>query len=598
MVADSETKIPINDIQLLKRLWKQLDRISKNKFAMVLLLTLASSATEILTIGAAVPFLVVLASPEVAVEYVKKSALFSEFSADFNSNYKLWFVSLFCFAAVLAGVIRVWLLRSSANLAFGIGAEITSKMFSSALTRTYEEQCAASTSELIDAISVKSFNIVMIVQTTLSFLSNLFIFVTMVMAITIVAPSYILYGAGGFIFAYLLIVQFTKNKISSNAEIVSRESLKAVSIVSVGFGAIRDIIIDGNVKYYIDLFKNAEFKLKSAQATNSVLGNAPRYLMESLGLLTVAILGYQMTSNAALSEIAIPILGAIALAAQRLLPVLQQIYWGWSSIKTLIPSLEEQIQLLESANPSAEKITLGAHVPEMELLEFRNVSFGYKGNLPILNDLNIKIKAGEKIGIVGETGSGKSTLVDLIMGLLRPTKGEILINGMALWDEIEVSAWQSTLAHVPQTIYLANDSVAANIAFGSKIEKVDREKIKVLSEKAKIDWVTASAGNVLDQNVGENGSMLSGGQRQRIGIARALYKNAKIIVFDEATSALDQNTENEIMKTIYEIDHGITVFIIAHRHSTLSGCNKIVEVKDGALNTYSNYSDYINRKTK
>jgi ABC-type multidrug transport system fused ATPase/permease subunit len=598
MDMGNKVEMPINDVLLLKRLWAQLDRESKKKFAKVFLLTVASSATEIITIGAAVPFLAVLTSPEIALSYIQKFTLFNEFFLDFNGDYKFWFVTLFGVAAVLAGLIRVWLLRSSSNLAFGIGAEISSKMFARALTRTYEEQCASSTTELIDAISIKSFNIVVIVQTGLSFLSNLFIFTTMILAIILVAPSYILYGAAGFILAYMLIVLFTRNRISANAEIVSQESLKAVSVVAEGFGAIRDIIIDGNVNYYIELFKKTELKLKSAQATNSILGNAPRYLMESLGLLAVAILGYQMTSSVAQSEIAIPMLGAIALAAQRLLPVLQQIYWGWSSIKSLTPALEQQLQLIELAQPMVIKAKIETKISSFESLEFRNVWFSYKGNEPILKGVSISIKAGEKIGVVGETGSGKSTFVDLIMGLLRPTEGEILINGMELWNDGYVDAWQSALAHVPQAIYLANSNVANNIAFGSRMEKIDKQKINDVAAKAKVNWVNSGGINILDQKVGENGAMLSGGQRQRIGIARALYKSAKLIVFDEATSALDQNTEKEIMNTVYEIDSEITLVIIAHRSSTLSGCDKILEIKDGGVNIHSSYLEYMARREK
>lgn len=598
MTKSAKVGMPINSVILLKRLWIQLDREFKNKFVKVLLLSIASSAAEMLTIGAAVPFLAVLSSSELAFSYIKKIALLSEFSIDPGGNYKLWFVILFASAAVLAGLIRVWLLQSSTKLAFEAGAEISSKMFANAITRTYEEHCASSTTEIIDLISVKSYNIVIVVQTALSFLSNLIIFTAIVMAVVIIAPSYLLYASSVFIFSYLLMVQFTKHKISANAEKVSQGSLRAVSIVSEGFGAIRDIIIDGNVNYYIELFKRTELRLKSAQARNAILGNAPKFLMESLGLLAFAILGYHMTSTASLSEIAIPMLGSIALAAQRLLPVLQQIYWGWSSIRSLLPSLQQQLQILEITKHSTQKTNKPIKLLHLDSIEFKNVTFSYKGGKSILKGINVSIKSGEKIGIVGETGSGKSTFVDLIMGLLRPTEGAIFINGMELWNKVDIGVWRSSLAHVPQTIYLANANIAANIVFGSANENVDQEKLKDVSLKAKVDWSATGGLKVLDQVVGENGAMLSGGQRQRIGIARALYKSAELIVFDEATSALDQNIENEIMKTIYEIDSKVTLLIIAHRHSTLSGCDRILEIKDGLIYTHSSYSSYMAGRDK
>jgi ATP-binding cassette subfamily B protein len=224
-------------------------------------------------------------------------------------------------------------------------------------------------------------------------------------------------------------------------------------------------------------------------------------------------------------------------------------------------------------------------------INLANVYFKYQDkNNFVLEAINLKINKGSRIGIIGKTGSGKSTLIDLIMGLLHPSNGSIEIDGVTL-DSKNLRGWQKQIAHVPQFIYLADVSIKENIAFGVQDDVIDFEKVKTCAQKAQLNELIESLPDNYDTKVGEKGVQLSGGQRQRIGIARALYKNAKIIIFDEATSALDDHTEKAIIKTINDLDPDLTILMIAHRVTTLKNCCTIIEVKDKSISGEFSYQD-------
>ena len=250
----------------------------------------------------------------------------------------------------------------------------------------------------------------------------------------------------------------------------------------------------------------------------------------------------------------IPILGTLAFGAQRMLPALQQVYAGWSSLQSGAASLRDVLELLEQ--PMSKDINTNQRkVGFTNSLELREVSFKYQGDKApyVLKGINISIKKGSKVGIVGPTGSGKSTLLDIIMGLLSPTKGSLFLDGVRI-SESNLRGWQKNIAHVPQSIFLADISIEENIAFGVPKENINSSRVRVAAKKAQISTFIESLPNQYNSYVGERGVRLSGGQRQRIGIARALYKKSDIIVFDEATSSLDNQTEIAVMEAIDSLE--------------------------------------------
>jgi ATP-binding cassette subfamily B protein len=292
---------------------------------------------------------------------------------------------------------------------------------------------------------------------------------------------------------------------------------------------------------------------------------------------------------------AIPVLGALALGAQRLLPVLQQIYSAYITIKGNQASTRDALDLLDQSMPEH------AHAPPARPMAFnssitlKDLSFCYTPQGPwVLRRLNLEIPKGGRVGFVGVTGSGKSTLLDLVMGLLAPTEGELLIDNTAITPQ-NTRAWQAHISHVPQAIFLSDTSIAENIAFGVPPQQIDRQRVKQAARQAQIAQTIEGWPNGYDTLVGERGVRLSGGQRQRIGIARALYRQANVIIFDEATSALDNETEAAVMQAVETLGRDITILIIAHRLTTLRNCDRIVELATGGIKAMGGYEQMMRR---
>jgi ATP-binding cassette subfamily B protein len=315
--------------------------------------------------------------------------------------------------------------------------------------------------------------------------------------------------------------------------------------------------------------------------------------MEALGMVMIAALAYALSQRPGGIASAVPVLGALALGAQRLLPALQQAYSAWQSIAGNRDSLADVIDLLDQDVPAELLQPAPPPLPFRDEIRFDGVRFRYNLATPwVLDGLTLRIAKGSRIGFVGSTGSGKSTTLDLLMGLLTPTEGSISVDGVVL-DEASVRAWQQSIAHVPQSIYLADASLAENIAFGVPAAGIDRERVRRAARQAQIQEFIESGPEGYDAQVGERGVRLSGGQRQRIGIARALYKNASVLVFDEATSALDNATEQSVMATIDSLDRGLTILLIAHRLTTVRHCDQIVLLEHGQVMAVGSYDQLL-----
>ena len=315
-------------------------------------------------------------------------------------------------------------------------------------------------------------------------------------------------------------------------------------------------------------------------------------------MILIAVLAYFMTQNQDDNSInsSIPVLGALALGAQRLLPVMQQGYGSYSAIKGSWASLEDVISLLDQQIPSYAGKPFPHPIDFKESIRLELLGYKYSTEEPwIFRDIELTIKKGSRIGFIGQTGSGKSTIFDVIMGLIYPTEGQMKIDNQVITQE-NVRSWQARIAHVPQDIYLSDNSISENIAFGIPYEDIDLERVIEVAKRAQIDELIESWEEKYNTFVGEHGIRLSGGQRQRIGIARALYKDADVLIFDEATSALDNETEKSVVKSIEALEGDLTILMIAHRISTLKNCDQIIELVDKNIKVRT-YEDSLRKKT-
>ena len=382
---------------------------------------------------------------------------------------------------------------------------------------------------------------------------------------------------------YGLLAITARKELVHNSHKIAISASQQIKALQEGMGAIRDVLLEGIQDTYVEIYRQADRPQRMLIAKNQFLSNFPRFAVEALGLIAIALLGGLLVIQKRTDEAVIPLLGSLALGAQRLIPALQQTYSSWSSLKNYQADLEAVLELLDQPTPLIIKMT--GYYPMETSIRLELVSFKYGPDQPvILNDISLEIFKGERIGIIGKTGSGKSTMVDLIMGLLKPTTGKVFVDGKDIYDHEHperIFSWRSTICHVPQNIYLADNTIGENIAFGAKDEARDTSRIQTAAKQAQISDYIESCPNSYQTFVGERGIRLSGGQMQRIGIARALYKNADIIVLDEATSALDNTTEESVMSAIESLGRNITIIMIAHRLSTLSRCDRIISLEDG-----------------
>jgi len=313
-------------------------------------------------------------------------------------------------------------------------------------------------------------------------------------------------------------------------------------------------------------------------------------------MVFIAVFAYVLTQQDGGPMETVPILGALALGAQRLLPVLQQAYASYSNIRGSKSSLVDVLSLLNQPLSHHSSDLLLDSKEFKKDIKLKNLGFRYTKDTPwILKGVNLKITKGERIGFIGLTGSGKSTLLDIIMGLLPPTEGQLSIDDLLIEDE-NIGVLRANIAHVPQDIYLSDGTVEENIAFGVSKELVNHQQVEKAAKQAKISELIESWTDGYQTLVGERGLKISGGQRQRIGIARAIYKNASILIFDEATSALDSETELKIIETIENLDRKLTVLIIAHRYSTLRSCNRIIKLDNVGKISIGSYQEMANEK--
>lgn len=578
----------------LTELWCFLEKKRKIQFGMVLFLAILTSLSEVISLGAIVPFIGVITSPDKVLSYPYVKDVLGFFSIKEKKDLIFVVTFLFVLSAVLAGVLRVISLWLSSKVAFSSGSDLSVLAYRKTLYQPYSVHLNRNSSGVIAGISNKISASVSLLYQVLVLISSLIIMVSVMVTIIIINPQIAFIAAVFFGLIYFALTKASRKKLVENGKIIAREQTIVVKTLQEGLGAIRDVLLMGTQEVYCREYQKADISLRLRQASNIVIGGSPRYLMESVGVVVISIIAYILSTKETAGLDVLPTIGVLALGAQRLLPLLQNCFSAWSSIAGSQASLVDTLGFLRQEISDEVKNSTGEVIPLKSQLEFSHVGFRYKKDSDwILKDLNLTIKHGSRVGIVGHTGSGKSTTLDILMGLLRPTEGVILVDGKKIEGE-DVAKWQRAIAHVPQSIFLIDASILENIALGVPAELIDVEKVKQVAILSRVSEFIDIENGGLRTIVGERGAHLSGGQRQRIGIARALYRNASILVMDEATSALDNLTEKNVMDGIQSLDRNLTIVLIAHRLSTIENCDMVVELKSGAVQAQGSYVELLN----
>jgi ABC-type multidrug transport system fused ATPase/permease subunit len=581
---------------LLARLWSDLPRRRRRQFRMILGLMVVSAFAEVASLGAVLPFLGVLAAPDriFSNHLVASAARF--FGLQQPQQLLLPLTVIFAVLALAAGAIRMLLLWVSTRFTFAAGADLSMEVYRRTLYQPYRVHIARNSSEVISGITNKVGGTVLgVLLPLMTLIGSAMLLAAIPVALIAIDPGVALVASAAFGGSYAVITWLSRRRLYHNSRRIADEQTRVIRALQEGLGGIREVLLEGAQPVFCDIYRKADQELRRAQGDNVFIAQSPRFAMEAVGMVLIAALAYGLTREANSAIGALPILGALALGAQRLLPALQQAFGAWALIAGSKAYLADTIALIEQPLPQTLQDAPPRPLQFQRAIEFCDVRFRYTSDGPwVLEGLAFTIPRGARVGVVGRTGSGKSTTLDLLMGLLEPTDGAVLVDGEPVTG-VRCGGWQRLIAHVPQSIYLADTTIAQNIAFGILPERIDLRRVREVAHCAQIAEFIESRPEGYDAVVGERGVRLSGGQRQRLGIARALYKDASVLVFDEATSALDSATEQAVMRGIEALRRELTILMIAHRLTTVRHCDTIIELEHGRVAAQGPYAELLQK---
>jgi ATP-binding cassette, subfamily B, bacterial PglK len=557
----------------LRKLFGLVPARSRRAFWQLLALMLAGALAEVVTIAAVLPLLSVLTRPGAATDL--------PWMAGISPGDPASAAALLAAAAILAGALRLRLSWTSQRFAFGLGHDISVDIQRRVLAQPYSWHVAHASRETLASLEKAQLVSSGVALQAVQAMSGCVIAIFIVGALLAIDPVAAGVSAAVLGLIYTAVSAAAHRRLVRQSAVVSAAFGERIGIVQESLGGIRDVILDEAQPLYLDAFRRVDGQLSRARAASAFMATAPRFAVEAAGIALVAAAALLLSRGDGGFAGALPVLGALALGAQRLLPLVQQVYQGWSSIRANRKVTEDVVALLRLPVAIEDGGDEAAPLPLDREIRLEGVGLTYPGRTDrALSGIDLAIPRGARVAIVGTTGSGKSTLADLIMGLLEPSEGGIAVDGLAL-EGRRRRAWRRSIAHVPQAIFLADGSIKRNIAFGCVPDRIDRARVAKAAAGAQLTEFIASLPQGYDTRVGERGVRLSGGQRQRVGIARALYKNSPVLVLDEATNALDEATEAAVIAALNEAAAGLTVIVIAHRASAIAACDMVVRLENG-----------------
>lgn len=582
---------------LYSKLLDLLDGRERRRFCILLALIVVNGIVDMVGVASVLPFLAVLSDPGIVREHRLLAMVYDWGGFREDLSFQI-FLGLVVLAIVFAGLVfRMGTLYALSRFSQMRSYSISSRLLANFLHQPYVWFLSRHSADLTKSILFEVDKVIgEAMMPAILILSQTTSVLCLIILLFLVNPSVALAATLLFCGLYIVIFLFVRRLLTRLGQVRADANRVRYRVTQEAMGGIKDVKLLGLEDSYVSRFRAPARRYANAASTSLVVGDAPRYLLEAVafGGMVLLVLSLLMHGAGNLTSI-LPTLGVFAFAGLRMFPALQQVYSSLTKMRYVGPMLDNvHRDMVQTRIAPSTELAKRTPLRLRERLDIVNVQYAYPmTDRRVLRGFDLQIAANTTVGIVGGSGAGKTTAVDIILGLLRPDKGELRVDGVPVTVH-SLRGWQDTLGYVPQQIFLIDDTISANIAFGVPLEKRDQAAIERAARLAELhDFVTTELPAGYETTVGDRGIRLSGGQRQRIGIARALYHDPDVLILDEATSALDNLTERAVMDAVHNLSRKKTIIMIAHRLTTVRNCDRIVLMEKGRISAEGVYDDLL-----
>ena len=569
-----------NTKSLIIDFFKIISLKNRKKLYYLLLLIILSTSFELLLVTFIIPFANILFSSDLGVNYFEQyKGILGILNSITQKQLIFKLIITLSTLSLITGILKIYILKKISEAAASISNEISILLFKTTISQNYLDIIGENSSNTIAKIAnVKSFLLSVIFPLLVS-INSIFLVSFLSIKILSDSPLFSIFGFALIIIFYILISKLSKTRLRNLSKKIRSLEIDLIKVQQEVLGGIRDIKLTNNESLAINNFSHIDKDLRKSFASSLFISSLPKLILEFGGIFILCLtIGISIISNKI--NILLPTLTIVLYAVQRIIPAAQQVYSSYYTLQSNRHILVDFLDIIHNKKSTAfiKNDHLGTLIFNRNIV-LKKISFSYpKSTNFLFNGIDLQIQKGTITGLIGKTGSGKSTLIDILSGLLNPIRGDLLIDGTKINNSLKQHLWRKKISYVPQKIFLKDASILENITYSN--DKYDEEKFLKACKFSLVDKFIFDLPNNINSNIGERGVFLSGGQIQRIAIARALYNIKDFLILDEATSALDYKTESEIIKNITVNYPNITILIIAHRIKTLKNCSKIFSISN------------------
>jgi ATP-binding cassette subfamily B protein len=570
------TNKDMSPLNILKRINTHLNNKRKRQVIYIFILSIFSSLSESISVALLIPFISFFINPETYLFNSFFQNIFDYLDMSDQKDIFLFVSILFVSIVLISGVMRLVYIKNSNKLSDKITSDFRIKIFNFLINQDYSYYFKHGTNEIMSNLTQKTQSFTTIVFAAMNIFNAILILIAVICVLTINEPLYTLIVILTIAIFFITVFKIKSRSVLKKGQNINLNQNIIVDTFESTVGYLQEVLVYNLRNFFLKTLTKVSKEIAISSSEIRSIGMTPRIYLETFLIISVVLLVYFLNLTERSLLLNISYLAVLAYGAQKCLPLVNSIYNLSISFKSSTPTVLSFLKILDN-----EKLDLKTESDSLELLEFdreinlEKIFFQYNKSLPpVLNNINLIIKKGEKIAIKGKTGTGKSTLINLILGLIEPTQGKLLIDGGEI-NSTNKKNWQKNIAIVPQIVFLNNSSILENIALGENFNEINFEKVKNSAKISCISEFIESLPNKYKEKVGEKGIRLSGGQKQRIGLARALYRDPNVLVLDEPSNALDLKTENQVMKKLTSLSKKVTIIMISHSDNSLKFFDRI-----------------------